>query len=372
MKKALTFLAAVAAVSPVMADHNKAEGIYLTPQIVGVEVDDDRIGTEEAKTGYGLNIILGKPVSNAFNVEGRLFVQNASVKESDDKLSFGGVGLDLMMIKRNDGVQPFATIGAGGIATAIRNNGIEESEDLQPFAAVGIGAMLPVNSKLQLRADVRYRVTFDDEFVAGEDEFEEVEVGLGVHIPFGQGEKAVAAPVAAAPADADNDGVADAQDSCADTAPGLAVDETGCEADTDNDGIYDRFDQCPATPINTPVDGNGCVVETVIRLNGVQFELNSSILKGDTTAALNEAVVTLRANESAKVEVAGHTDSTGDAKYNLWLSQRRAETVRTFLMKAGIDGERITAVGYGEAEPEFDNATREGRIANRRVELRTK
>lgn len=374
MNKTLTFLAAVAVASPALADDHKPEGIYLTPQVVGVDVDEDRIGTQEAKTGHGLNIILGKPVSDSFNVEGRLFVQDASVKQSDDKVAFKGAGIDLMMIKRRSGVQPFATLGAGGIATAIRNNGVEESEDVKPFAAVGLGAMLPVNSGLQLRADVRYRVTFDDEFVAGEDQFDDVELGLGLHIPFGQGQKVAAAP-APAPVtviDADNDGVADGQDSCPDTATGLAVDETGCERDTDNDGIYDRFDQCPGTAAGKPVDGNGCVIDTIIRLDGVQFELNSSILKADTVASLNTAVETLRRNPSVAVEVAGHSDSTGDAKYNLWLSQRRAEAVRTFLMNAGIDGERITAVGYGEAEPEFDNATREGRIANRRVELRTK
>ena len=372
MKKTLTFAAAIAAAYPAMADH-KPEGIYLTPQLVGVDVDEDRIDPQEAKTGYGLNLILGKPVSESFNVEGRLFVQNASVEDSENKLSFGGAGVDLMMIKRNDGVQPFATLGAGGIATAIRNNGIEESEDIKPFAAVGVGAILPVNSKLQLRADVRYRVTFDDEFVAGEDQFEDVEVGLGLNIPFGGSEEVVETkPAEVVVADADNDGVEDGLDSCPDTAAGLSVDETGCERDTDNDGIYDRFDQCPGTETNKPVDGNGCVVETVIRLNGVQFELNSSVLKKGTVAALNDAVQTLRNNPSVAVEVAGHTDSSGEAKYNQWLSQRRAEAVRTYLMNKGIDGERITAVGYGESQPEFDNATREGRKANRRVELRTK
>jgi OOP family OmpA-OmpF porin len=374
MKQTLTILAAIAAVSPAIADDHKPQGIYLTPQIVGVDVDDDRIGTQEAKTGYGLNLILGKPVSDSFNVEGRLFVQNAGVKGSDDKVAFVGAGVDLMLIKRNDGIQPFATLGAGGISTDIRHNGNPESEDIKPFAALGLGAMLPINSKLQVRADVRYRVTFDDEFVAGEDRFDEVEVGLGLNIPFGQSQQVAAAPapVVVSIADTDNDGVEDGKDSCPNTAAGLAVDDTGCERDTDNDGIYDRFDQCPGTATNKPVDGNGCVVETIIRLDGVQFMLNSSVLKTETVAALNKAVVTLRENPSVAVEVAGHSDSTGDAKYNLWLSQRRAETVRTFLMNGGIDGERITAVGYGETQPEFDNSTLKGRIANRRVELRTK
>lgn len=374
MKKALTMLAAVAAVSPAIAGDQKPQGIYLTPQIVGVAVDEDRIGTQDAKTGRGLNIILGKPVSESFNVEGRLFVQGGGVERSENRVAFQGAGVDLMLIKRNDGFQPFATLGAGGIATAIRNNGIEESEDIKPFAAIGLGGMIPVNSGLQLRADVRYRVTFDDEFVAGQDQFGDVEVGLGLNIPFGQSEKVAAAPAASAPiiADADADGVEDSKDSCPNTAAAIVVDETGCERDTDNDGIYDRFDQCPGTATNKPVDGNGCVVETIIRLDGVKFMLNSSVLKTNTVSSLNAAIETLSSNPSVAVEVAGHSDSTGDAKYNLWLSQRRAEAVRTFLMNGGIDGERITAVGYGETQPAFDNSTREGREGNRRVELRTK
>jgi OOP family OmpA-OmpF porin len=376
MKQTLTILAAIAAVSPAIADDHKPQGIYLTPQIVGVDVDDDRIGTQEAKTGYGLNFILGKPLSGSFNVEGRLFVQSAGVKGSDDKVAFVGAGVDLMLIKRNDGIQPFATLGVGGISTDIRFNGIEESEDIKPFAALGFGAMLPVNSNFQLRSDVRYRVTFDDEFVAGEDRFDDLEVGLGLNIPFGQSQQVAVArapePVIVTIADTDNDGIEDEKDSCPNTQAGLALDDTGCERDTDNDGIYDRFDQCPGTATNKPVDGNGCVVEEIIRLDGVQFMLNSSSLKTDTVAALNKAVVTLRENTSVAVEVAGHSDSIGDAKYNLWLSQRRAEAVRTFLMNGGIDGERITAVGYGETQPEFDNLTPKGRIANRRVELRTK
>lgn len=380
MKKTLTLFAAIAATAPALADDHSSEGIYLTPQIVGIDVDDDRIGSQEAKTGYGLNFIVGKPVSELLNVEGRVFAQNASVEDSPNKLTFGGIGADLMLIQRNDGIQPFATIGAGAIATAIRNNGLDESEDLKPFAAVGFGAMLPVNGNLQLRADVRYRATFDDEFIAGQDQFNDIEVGLGLHIPLGAASQKTAVPEAVAPAaapvaliiDSDHDGVEDGRDSCPDTGAGLVVDETGCERDTDNDGVYDRFDQCPGTAINKSVDGNGCAVVTVIRLDGVQFQLNSSELKKGTIGALNSAVATLRANPAVTVEVAGHTDSTGSAKYNQWLSQRRAESVRTFLMNAGIDGERITAIGYGEAEPLFDNATSEGRKGNRRVELRTK
>jgi len=72
----------------------------------------------------------------------------------------------------------------------------------------------------------------------------------------------------------------------------------------------------------------------------------------------------------ATAEVYGHTDSVGDDRHNMDLSQRRAESVRTFLMNFGVDGSRITAKGFGETQPKASNATPEGRLMNRRVEMK--
>jgi hypothetical protein len=69
------------------------------------------------------------------------------------------------------------------------------------------------------------------------------------------------------------------------------------------------------------------------------------------------------------IEVAGHTDSMGSDAYNMKLSQQRAGAVRNFLISKGVAADRLTAKGYGESQPVADNATREGRIQNRRVEL---
>jgi outer membrane protein OmpA-like peptidoglycan-associated protein len=70
-----------------------------------------------------------------------------------------------------------------------------------------------------------------------------------------------------------------------------------------------------------------------------------------------------------RVEVEGHTDSTGPAKYNLELSRRRAEAVLAFLGSRGVPLERLRARGYGEAQPVADNATEGGRRRNRRVDI---
>jgi OOP family OmpA-OmpF porin len=70
--------------------------------------------------------------------------------------------------------------------------------------------------------------------------------------------------------------------------------------------------------------------------------------------------------------LSGHTDSTGPEEYNQKLSERRANSVKTWLIDNGIPASRLSATGYGETSPKYDNATREGRKLNRRVELQSK
>jgi len=78
----------------------------------------------------------------------------------------------------------------------------------------------------------------------------------------------------------------------------------------------------------------------------------------------------MKLKETLVVEIAGHTDSTASAETNQKLSENRAQSVRNYLIKKGINKERITAVGYGETQPVADNGTEEGRQKNRRTEVR--
>jgi outer membrane protein OmpA-like peptidoglycan-associated protein len=77
----------------------------------------------------------------------------------------------------------------------------------------------------------------------------------------------------------------------------------------------------------------------------------------------------LRENPKRHILIEGHTDSVGSKSYNLELSQQRAAAVQNFLVRNGIDAERITARGYGEAYPMGSNETKAGRQDNRRVEV---
>lgn len=148
------------------------------------------------------------------------------------------------------------------------------------------------------------------------------------------------------------------------------------KSDSDGDGVLNCMDQCTGTPANSPVDKSGCPlpqsVEKAVELKGVNFEFDSSELTADSTMALDGAVETLKQNPDMAVEIAGHTDSQGSDEYNQGLSERRAQAVFDYLVGHGVNGDKLSARGYGESEPVADNGTEEGRAANRRIELRKK
>ena len=170
--------------------------------------------------------------------------------------------------------------------------------------------------------------------------------------------------------DTDADGVKNYKDDCRGTAAGGIVDGRGCELDSDGDGVVDSMDRCPNTPKGTPVDNYGCPLAAEYKLEHVNFEFDSAKLTDGSSAMLDEGVKILKRHSDLKVEIAGHTDSQGAEEYNQGLSERRAQAVADYLIAHGANGSNITVKGYGESQPVADNGTKEGRAANRRVELR--
>jgi len=179
------------------------------------------------------------------------------------------------------------------------------------------------------------------------------------------------------PVDSDGDGVHDGIDRCPGTPKGALVDAKGCPMDSDGDGVYDGLDKCPGTPAGTKVDASGCPErksmfepgKKTLVLEGVKFALNSAELTAESDAILNRVVAELNEWPEVRVEIAGHTDSTGEDDYNMDLSRRRAESVRAYLVSKGIANSRLEAKGYGETQPIADNGTTGGRAKNRRVEV---
>lgn len=183
---------------------------------------------------------------------------------------------------------------------------------------------------------------------------------------------------AAALADADGDGVNDLKDKCAGTPAGSKVDANGCPAatDSDSDGVNDDQDQCAGTPAGTKVNASGCpeaageIPADEWVLKGVTFQSGSDMLAASSAQALDEAAAILLPRKSVRIEIQGHTDSSGDAQKNLALSDKRAVTVKNYLVGKGVEASRLETKGYGSSVPVGDNATAAGRAANRRIEFK--
>lgn len=105
------------------------------------------------------------------------------------------------------------------------------------------------------------------------------------------------------------------------------------------------------------------------RLNNIFFEFDSHNLKEESFPELDRLFDFLK-NNDVNIEISGHTDNLGSNQYNKPLSEKRAESVREYLITKGIDPGRIISKGYGESIPLEDNSTEEGRLMNRRVEFR--
>jgi len=103
--------------------------------------------------------------------------------------------------------------------------------------------------------------------------------------------------------------------------------------------------------------------------SGILFAVNASTLQPAGQQNLRDLAASLEEYEGTEVLVVGHTDSTGEEAYNQALSERRADSARTFLLGAGIESGRVRAVGRGELEPIATNDTADGRQQNRRVEV---
>jgi peptidoglycan-associated lipoprotein len=105
----------------------------------------------------------------------------------------------------------------------------------------------------------------------------------------------------------------------------------------------------------------------ILRIN---FDLNNASIRPEDVAELQKAVAFLTRYPTSRISIEGHTDRSGDAEYNRVLSERRAAAVKEYLVNNGVaDGGRITTVGHGASKPVARNATRAGRIQNRRVEI---
>jgi len=206
----------------------------------------------------------------------------------------------------------------------------------------GAGMNFFVSDQLSLRAEGEWFDIDDGDLWS---------VNLGIQYLFGRPAKAVA-PVAAVVA-----------------APVVAAapPPPPPPADADGDGVIDANDQCPDTPKGERVGPQGCSCDITRQ---VTFKLNSAELTAEDEAILDEVAENLTRLKFVSGTVIGHTDSSGSDEYNQRLSERRAQSVATYLEGKGIAVGRLATSGAGESEPVADNDTADGRAQNRRVVLK--
>jgi OOP family OmpA-OmpF porin len=196
---------------------------------------------------------------------------------------------------------------------------------------------------------------------------------------------------AGCPLDFDKDGVPDYLDKCPGTPVGVKVDKDGCPLDSDKDGVPDYLDKCPGTPVGVEVDNDGCpIVEQRQEARAVaaaaavvakemfekgratiniEFDFGKANIKPQYHQELEKFADVMKNYPDLKVVIEGHTDHTGTAAYNQQLSERRANSVKAYLVKTfGIEESRLTTKGYGMSKPIDSNKTAKGRQQNRRVE----
>lgn len=185
--------------------------------------------------------------------------------------------------------------------------------------------------------------------------------------------------------DFDHDGIANRDDLCpkeAEDRDGFQ-DTDGCpDADNDRDGLADAVDHCPN--VAGAPKYHGCAIEPVqakfvaeqleskheitFSDDQVRFDFGKATLSPAFEDQLDQVAKAMLAHPEIKqVEVRGYTDDVGATDYNLALSERRAEAARDYLVKKGVAASRLTAKGFGEADPIAPNTTKDGRAKNRRV-----
>lgn len=332
------------------------------------------------------------------------------------------------LLRRVDNKSPFrwALHGYAGIGTLAYRSYLEDASgqrlmtEVKPFklssmfGQAGAGVKYKINRRIDVEGRVMYFVTGDDEFDGGGEQYSSINkredqisdnffnATLGLSLKLGKHESHLMwhDPLqeiyykldvladknqdveVCKKGDADNDGVCDDWDRQLDTPAGARVDGAGVALDTDLDGVIDLYDKCVTVP--GPVENNGCptnssatVSDNTRTLEGIEFDLNSDRILPSNTPILNSAVNYINSSNGT-YNVIGATDTRGSDAYNQNLSERRANTVKNYLIQNGVESGKLNAIGRGEKDlkyPECDPASKcpewKNR-ANRRVYFEAK
>lgn len=285
--------------------------------------DSERVRRGTRRIGGHATGIAGYQWHNNFGVE--LNISGESIRRGGHRATSSIDGYYGLGNRQRGHWVPYVLAGVGVSANSIGGRNAREFDFL---ANVGVGVVVPVTSigSLRVRTETRYVY---DRFRDGLDDWR---FSIGLELPVFH--RAVVDPV------------------------------------VETVEVSRPAPPPPPPPAPQVIAPDPCDVGRITQLPGVTFEFDSARLQRNAITVLETTLDMLLTCDELRFEVAGHTDSVGAVGYNMRLSQRRAESVRSWFIDEGVAGDRLTARGYGPTEPIASNETDEGRERNRRVELR--
>ncbi|HEY4339109.1 MAG TPA: OmpA family protein [Steroidobacteraceae bacterium] len=323
---------------PALATAADGDEWYIAPFLGGI-TPDYRRDVDHNSVAYGA--AFGRELGPIFNFE---FSGNANADSHTHtpvppgRLNLDALSLDMLAVGNRSGmVSPYIGLGLGAVRTDYSlNGGGSPGYDTRLGVETEVGLMVKMwestdkTSKLSLRPELKMRWADP-----GNANLKDYLYTVGVQYSFGGSPVAAPVPVAAqAPPP---------------PPPPLPPPPP------------------PPAPPPPPPPPAFPAAKASITIEGVNFAFNKSDLTADSRPVLDGVANGLKQHPRVKVEIQGHTDSVGKPAYNLKLSQRRAESVRSYLIMDGVPEDQLMAKGYGETQPVASNKDAEGRAKNRRV-----
>lgn len=267
----------------------------------------------------------------------------------------GDLGL-ILYFQPCESVSPYL-VGGGGINYRMLDNKATATLDDNKIGAqlnTGLGLEWRLDTDLKLTTEFNYNLNFDSELdgalgigeINGRDSY--ITANIGILYYFDQGEPSKYCQL-----------------------------YTGISAEKPEPVDYNKIEDIVKRNLPKEVTKEVVVEKPSVSaapekwvLIGVNFDFNSAKLRPESYPILIHAIEVLLTHTDLKVEVQGYTDNVGSESYNQKLSEKRATEVMNYLVSHGVSTDRLTAVGYGEANPVGDNKTAEGRAMNRRIEFK--
>lgn len=317
---------------------------YVAPSIVYTDDDGNRL-IDDAVAGAQVQV--GREMGKHLWLEGLLGYHDIDGFPGQEHLEFGFNVIGNFL--PDSLFSPYVIGGVGYLRADVGTPDFggsppADSTASNATATGGLGLKIRFgDSPWSLRTEARLRHTFDSD-----NALTDGIVSLGLQYNFG-GKPAAMVAAAAEPEP--------------DSGPGVVA----VPADSDGDGVPNDRDQCPGTPAGVKVDARGC---EIVKLRNVYFGFDSAVLLATAERMLSESASILKRHPDLQVEIVGFADSRGPESYNMRLSERRADAVRNYLEKAGVDSTRLTSRGYGESHDGAADMSANGLAQSRRVELR--